>query len=480
MSERHGGLVPGHPDDVRLLAEVHPPGWVNPVPRGRYHLVVLGAGTAGLVVAAGAAGLGARVALVERHLMGGDCLNTGCVPSKALLEGARRGGSFAEVMDRMRQVRADISPIDGAARFRALGVDVFLGEGAFTGRDTLQVGGVTLRFRRAVIATGSRPVLPAVDGIDAVGAHTSETIFSLTALPERLLVLGGGAVGCELAQGFAHLGSRVTLLEREARLLPGEDPDASRLIAEALRGDGVQVVTGARVTAALREGGVTRLGLEGGEMVAGEVLLVAVGRQPRLAGLGLEAAGVQVREGRLVLGDRLQTTNGRIFAAGDVVRGQGHTHAADFHARTVIANALFFGRGRLSRLVTPRVVYTAPELASVGEVADASRHEVVTIPLEEVDRARLMGETAGFLRVALRKGSDTIVGVTIVAPHAGEMISEAVLAMTRGIGLGALASVMHPYPTVAEAYRKAADQWRRGRLTPWVRRVLAVWFRMTS
>jgi pyruvate/2-oxoglutarate dehydrogenase complex dihydrolipoamide dehydrogenase (E3) component len=480
MTQRPGGLVAGHPDDERLLAELRPPGWTNPAPKGRYHLVVLGAGTAGLVAAAGAAGLGARVALVERHLMGGDCLNTGCVPSKALLEGARRGGSFPEVMDWMRQVRADLAPADGAARFRALGVDLFLGDGAFTGRDTLQVGGAMLRFRRAVIATGSRPVLPPIPGLDAVEAYTSDTIFSLTELPERLLVLGGGAAGCELAQGFARLGSRVTLLEREARLLPGEDAEASRVIESSLRRDGVAVIASAGVSRALSDGGAPTLALAGGEVVSGDVLLVATGRQPNLTRLGLEAAGVALRDGRLVLTDRLQTTNRRIFAAGDVVSGQGHTHAADFQARAVIANALFFGRSRVRRLVTPRVIYTAPELAVVGEVADAARHDVITIPLEEVDRARLAGETEGFLRVALRKGSDTIAGVTIVAPHAGEMIGEAVLAMTRGIGLVALASVMHPYPTVAEAYRKAADLWRRGRLTPWVRRVLAVWFRLTS
>lgn len=476
MSDLWLGVQLGDADDQRLLAHVHPADWINPTPASRYHLVVIGAGTAGLVTAAGAAGLGARVALIERGLMGGDCLNTGCVPSKAILAGARQGGAFGEVMARMRRLRADISPADSAARFRGLGVDVFLGQAQFSAPDRITVAGAELRFRRAVIATGASPALPPIPGLAEAGAHTSETVFALSEQPSHLLILGGGPIGCELAQAFAGLGSRVTLVEQEPRVLPREDADAAAVIGRALERGGVTLRRDARVERVSREAGVTCLHLtEGAGVVEGDTLLVATGRTPRLEGLGLGTAGVRVDGGRLVVDDRLRTTNARVYAAGDVVSREQFTHAADFQARLVIANALFFGRGKASRLVTPRVTYTSPEVAAVG---DTDGGEVITVPLAENDRSVLEGATDGFLRVHLMRGSDRIRGVTIVAPHAGEMISEAVVAMANGLGLGALGKAMHPYPTVAESYRKAADQWRRGKLTPGVRRILGVWFRV--
>lgn len=461
-------------EDQRLVANVHPPDWINPAPAKRYHLVVIGAGTAGLVTAAGAAGLGARVALIERSLMGGDCLNTGCVPSKAMLAGARQGGDFAAVMARMRRLRADISPADSAERFRDLCVDVFFGEAQFTAPDRIEVAGAELRFRRAVIATGASPVLPEIPGLAEAGPLTSETIFAMAEPPRRLLVLGAGPIGCELSQAFAGLGVEVTLVEREPRVLPREDAEASAVLGCALEGSGVTLRMGARVERVSRDGGLTRLHLaDGAGVLDGDALLVATGRKPRLEGLGLEAAGVRVEGGRLVVDDRLRTTNSRVYAVGDVVSTEQFTHAADFQARMVIANAFFFGRGKASRLVTPRVTYTSPEVAAVGVTEGG---EVITVPLSENDRSVLEGETEGFLRVHLKPGSDTIIGVTIVAPHAGEMISQAVVAMTNGLGMGAMGKAMHPYPTVAESYRKAADQWRRGKLTPLVRRVLGAWF----
>jgi pyruvate/2-oxoglutarate dehydrogenase complex dihydrolipoamide dehydrogenase (E3) component len=476
MSDAFPGVRLDNADDQRLLANVHPADWINPAPAERYHLVVIGAGTAGLVTAAGAAGLGARVALVERGLMGGDCLNTGCVPSKAILAGARGGGEFGEVMARMRRLRADISPADSAERFRGLRVDVFYGEAQFTAPDRIQVAGAGLHFRRAVIATGASPVLPDIAGLADAGPLTSETVFALVEPPRRLLILGAGPVGCELAQAFAGLGVAVTLLDRERRVLLREDPDAAAAIARALEQVGVSLKLGYQVERVTREAGITRLHLAGGAgVVEGDALLVATGRRPRIEGLGLDAAGVAVQDGRLVTDDRLRTTNPRIHAAGDVVSGQQFTHAADFQARMVIANALFFGRGKASRLVTPRVTYTRPEVAAVGVTEGG---DVITVPLSENDRSVLEGRTDGFLRVHLKPGSDRILGVTIVAPHAGEMISQAVVAMTNGLGLGAMGKAMHPYPTVAESYRKAADQWRRGKLTPLARRVLGAWFRV--
>ncbi len=492
--------------DERRLSLVHPPHWTDLVPRDRYDLVVLGAGTGGLVCAAGAAGLGARVALVEEHLMGGDCLNVGCVPSKAVIAAARAwraarhaadfggppvagDGDFAAAMARMRRLRADLSPLDSAARFTQLGVDVFLGRGQFTARDRLAVNGRELRFRRAVIATGARAAAPPIPGLAEADYLTNETVFSLTSLPQWLVVVGAGPVGCELAQAFARLGSSVTLLDQATRVLPREDPDASAILERALVADEVHLQLGLTLERIERVGGRDGLvrirGRRGPEPVEvlGDALLVATGRAPNVDGLGLEAAGVAFERSGITVDDRLRTTNRRIFAVGDVCSANQFTHAADFQARLVLANALFFGRGRESRLVYPRCTYTSPEVAHVGLLPDEAEQrglpvQTITIPFREVDRAVLDGETEGFLRVHLRRGSDRILGLTIVDAVAGELISEAAVALTNSLGLSRLGRTMHAYPTRAEAYRKAADAWRRERLTPRVRRLLGWWFRI--
>ena len=489
-----------------LVGKLHPPGWANPTPAPRYNLVVLGAGTAGLVTAAGAAGLGAKVALVERDLMGGDCLNVGCVPSKALIRAARalsdvRGAAafgvrltgaatvdFAAVMERMRRIRAGLSPIDSAARFRGLGVDVYLGAGAFTGRDAVTVGGVTLRFKKAVIATGARAAAPDVPGLAETGYLTNETVFSLTALPRRLAVIGGGPIGCELAQAFARFGARVTLVEMGPQLMGREDPDAAALVRAALERDGVRLTLGAIIRRVERTAGGRTLHVDnGGKIEALEVdaILVGVGRKPNVEGLGLETAGVAYDATNGVrVDDRLRTSNTRIYAAGDVCTAQKFTHHSDFQARLVIQNALFLGRARASALVVPRCTYTDPEVASVGmdERSAAARGLLIktfTQPLAEVDRAVLDGETEGFVKVHVRAGSDQIVGASIVARHAGEMLPELTMALTRGIGLGRLASVIHTYPTQAEAIRKLGDAYNRTRLTPTVKRLFETWLRWT-
>lgn len=494
-------LLPGDPHDRALLANVRPPGWVNPTPAPRYNLVVIGAGTAGLVCAAGAAGLGARVALVERELMGGDCLNVGCVPSKALLRAARAAAAvrdagsfgvraapaeidFAAVMQRLRRLRAGLSPTDSAERFRSLGVDVFLGDGRFTGRDTVEVAGQTLRFRRAVIATGARAARPDVPGLAEAGYLTNENVFALTELPRRLAVLGGGPIGCELAQAFARFGSKVTLLQRDARVLPREDPDASALILQSLQRDGIEVVTGSEVLSVSARGSekISRIRSPGGEReVVADAVLAGAGRRPNVETLGLDAAGVAFDPRRgVTVDDRLRTSNPWVFAAGDVCSGYQFTHAADAMARLVIQNALFFGRARATSLVIPWCTYTDPELAHVG-LTEAQANEqnvrvqVFTQPLERVDRAVLDGESAGFVKVLVRAGTDRLVGATVVSAHAGEMIGELSLAMTNGLGLRHLASTIHPYPTRAEALRKLGDAYNRTRLTPWVRWVLRKW-----
>lgn len=489
----------------RLHGNVHPPEWINPRATGKYQLVVIGAGTAGLVTAAIAAALGARVALVERALMGGDCLNVGCVPSKALIRAARGWqaaiaaedrfggpaasgeGDFAQVMERMRGIRAGISEHDSASRFSGLGVDVFLGSACFTGEDTVRVGDQTLRFRRAVIATGSRPSVPLVPGLPEAGYLTNETIFSLTEQPRELVVIGGGPIGCEMAQAFARFGSRVTLLETGNRVLSHDDADAARVVEQALRDDGVDLVTDAQVTAVEREGERRtvryRRGTES-RSVAGDQLLVAAGRVPNVEGLGLEAAGVRFSEkSGPEMDARLQTTNRRIYAVGDVSSSYPFTHVADAQARMVVRNALFFGRSKVDDLVIPWCTYTSPELAHVGLSAQEVRNrsddvDTITIPLAEVDRARLDGETDGFFRVHLKRGSDKILAATLVAEHAGEIISQVTQAMTTGAGLGELGNVIFPYPTQAEVIRKAADQWRRRRLTPLAQRVFRSFFKL--
>jgi len=499
---RFAQLEPHDEHNRQLEANVHPPDWVNPRPSGRYNLVVIGAGTAGLVTAAGAAGLGAKVALVERELMGGDCLNVGCVPSKALISASRVARSiryadefgidaagssvdFARVMERMRRLRARISPADSARRFSDLGVDVFLGQGAFTGSDTVQVGERTLRFKKAVIATGARASAPPIHGLEDVDYLTNESLFSLTELPPRLGVIGAGPIGSEMAQAFALLGSEVHLVEAAHGILPREDPDAARIVQQSMTRDGVTLRCcghGTRIEPG--ENGTRRLVLDSHDHHYDQTvdqLLISVGRAPNVEGLGLETVGVEFnpREG-VKVNDRLQTTHPRIYAAGDICSPYKFTHAADFMARIVIQNALFMGRSRASALTIPWSTYTSPEIAHLGLTPQQAQDQEIEIDtytqeLAEVDRAILEGEDAGFVRVHVKKGSDRIVGATIVAPNAGDLISEVCLAMTHGLGLKKIGSTIHPYPTQAEAVRKLGDQYNRSRLTPFVRSVFGRW-----
>ncbi|HBL27622.1 MAG TPA: FAD-containing oxidoreductase [Acidobacteria bacterium] len=501
--------APVEPLDVhnqKLLDNVHPSSWVNPEPAPRYHLVVIGGGTAGLVSAAGAAGLGARVALIERHLMGGDCLNVGCVPSKGVIRAARAWhdarqaqarfagpavdpasrGDFAAAMERMRRLRAGISVHDSFARFRSLGVDVFLGDGRFTGPDTVEVGGKTLRFRRAVIATGGRAGVPPVPGLAEAGFLTNETVFNLTALPERLVVIGGGPIGCELAQSFARLGSRVSLLDVAPQVLIREDADAAAIVQRSLLADGVHLELGVKIVEARSGHGGKALVLEKDgtrQEIEADHILVAAGRVPNLEGLGLEAAGVRSTKAGVEVDDHLRTSNPRIYACGDVASRYQFTHAADAQARIVIQNALFKGRAKASALTLPWCTYTSPEIAHVGLYEKDAREkgievDTLTVELSTVDRAILDGADEGFLRLHLKKGTDEILGATLVAEHAGDMIGELCLAVTHKIGLGKIASVIHPYPTQGEVVKKAADAWRRTKLTPTVKKLFAWWFRV--
>ncbi len=489
-----------------LINNVHPSDWQNPEPAGCYDLVVLGAGTAGLVTAAGAAVLGAKVALVERNLMGGDCLNVGCVPSKGIIRAARAAYDvrtaeqfginagkdlsvdFGRAMERMRRIRAGISAHDSVHRFsRELGVDVFLGEGRFAGPDSVSVGGKLLRFKKAAICTGARSAVPAVPGIGEAGCLTNETVFQLTELPKRLIVIGGGPLGCELAQAFARMGSRVTLLHAQARLLPKDDADAAEIVRRAFERDGVSLRLGSKIIRAAKQGSEKVITVEenGGSVdLLCDEILAAAGRVPVVEGLDLGKAGVAYdsRDG-VKVDDRLRTSNRRIYAAGDVCSEYKFTHAADATARIVIANALFMGRRKASALVVPWCTFTDPEVAHVGmsgqEIAEKSIDtQSLTVLLSDVDRAVLDGETEGFARIHLKKGGDKILGATIVARHAGEMIGELSLAMTAGLGLSAIGRTVHPYPTQADAIRKLADAYNRSRFTPFLKNAVAAWLGM--
>jgi pyruvate/2-oxoglutarate dehydrogenase complex dihydrolipoamide dehydrogenase (E3) component len=435
--------------------------------------------------------------------MGGDCLNVGCVPSKTIISSARLSGEvmgarlhgidivcgaevdFAAVMARMRRLRAKISEHDSAERFRGLGVDLFLGEGRFTGPDTLEVAGRKLRFKKAVITSGARPFHPPIEGLAEAGYLTNETVFNLTRRPGRLAVLGGGPIGCELAQAFRRLGSEVVVLQRAARLMDKEDEDASAVIREVFAREGIDVIlhdwTLRRVD---RRGGVKLLHLEGdagSRTVEADELLVAVGRVPNVTGIGLEAAGVKYDARRgVIVDDGLRTSNPDIFAAGDVCLTLKFTHTADAAARIVIRNALFRGSRGVSGLTVPWCTYTDPEVAHVGlyeHEAKAKGMEVDTFVrrLSEVDRAVLEGREEGFVKVHVKRGTDRILGATVVAPHAGDMMGELTLAIKEGIGLKKLADTIHPYPTIAEAVRQIGDMYNRTRLTPAVRKWMARW-----
>lgn len=491
----------------KLISYVHPPDWVNPQPADCYDLVVIGAGTAGLVVAAGAAGLdvGLKVALIEKHLMGGDCLNVGCVPSKCIIRSSRVVGEmweakafginppekidvdFPAVMERMRRLRSGISHHDSAHRFQKLGIDVFLGGGHFLHNNAVQVGDKTLRYKKAVIATGARAVRPSIKGIEEAGFLTNETVFSLTELPKRLAVIGGGPIGCELAQAFQRLGSQIILFHKGNHILNKEDKEAAEIIQNRFIQEKMHLVLNSQIQSVEKtsEGKLINFLSNGSKMsITVDEILVGAGRAPNVEGLNLEAVGVEYDQRKGVkVNDYLQTTNPRIYAAGDICMDWKFTHAADAAARIVIKNTLFspfgFGKSKLSSLVMPWVTYTDPEIAHVGMYEQEAQEKgfdvnTIKIPFSSVDRAIADGEEDGFVKIIHKKGSDRILGATIVSRHAGETISEVTTAIVNKIGLNGLSGVIHPYPTQAEAIKKAADAYRRTLLTPTSKRILGL------
>lgn len=494
--------IPQDGYELERLENVHPSGWRNPQPADRYNLVVVGAGTAGLVAAHGAAGLGAKVALIERRWLGGDCLNVGCVPSKAILRTSRLYAEmraaghygaetpadvrvdFPALMQRMRAIRARISRADSVSRLCAAGVDVFFGEARFIRGDALTVDGATLHFKKALVATGARPDTPSIPGLAEAGYLTNENVFDLTELPRRLLVIGGGPLGCELAQAFCRFGSKTVIAQSWPMFLPHEERDAAQILSDAFARDGIAVQLNTKAVRVRVEHGQKRVDLVSDDhesTVVADAILTGTGRVANVEGLDLEAAGVDYDcVTGIRVDDFLRTSNPRIYAAGDVCLEHKFTHTADASARIVVQNALFLGRKRISALTIPWCTYTDPEIAHVGLYVRKAREQGIpvktyTIPMHEVDRAIADGEDTGFVKIHVKDRTDQILGATIVARHAGEMINEITLAMVAGIGLRTLASVIHAYPTQADAVKKAADAYNRSRLTPTIQSLLRRW-----
>jgi pyruvate/2-oxoglutarate dehydrogenase complex dihydrolipoamide dehydrogenase (E3) component len=472
--------------------------------KGLYNVVVIGGGTAGLVTAAGTAGLGGRVALIEKHRMGGDCLNTGCVPSKALIASARaahmvrhasRWGlrdrepdfDFEAVMDRVRERRATIAPHDSEERFESLGVDVFHGAARFLSPHEVAIGDARLRGASVVIATGSRAALPPTEGLAEARPYTNETIFDeLRTRPDGMIILGGGPIGCELGQAFARLGVRVTIVEAASRVLEKEDPEVADVVRRALEADGVTLRIGAKARRVVRVGGRVRMEVTtagGDETVEAEALLVAAGRIPNLEGLGLDEAGVAHTKKGVTVDAHLQTSRPHIYAAGDITGGPQFTHVADHHARIVVRNILTpWLRSKADTSVLPWCTFTSPEVGRVGLSETEARaagveHDVWMQPLAEIDRAIVESEAEGFAKVITEKGSDRILGAAVVAERGGDLVHELVVAMKAGVGLKDLSGTIHAYPTFAEIARRTGDRYQRSRLTPRAKALFAWLYR---
>lgn len=465
-----------------------------------YNLVVIGAGAAGLVSAYIAAATKARVAIVERDLMGGECLNTGCVPSKALIRSAKlakesseaarfglRGEltpDFSEIMARIGRVIGRIAVHDSAERYRSLGVEVINGNARVLDPWTIDVDGLRITTRNIIVATGAEPAIPPITGLDQAGPLTSETIWSLTEQPETLAIVGGGAVGCELAQSFARLGTHVVLIEAASRLLAREEPEASEFIGKTLVEEGVELHVGVNIERFERDDrGRHAVWLGDGRSIPFDKVLIAAGRKPRTSGFGLEELGL-LDKGRLVVDRRMRTRIPNILAAGDVIGELQLTHAASQYAWFAAINALFgaLWRWSVDVRVFPAAVYTDPEVARVGLTeAEAGQqgipYETLSFDLADLDRAIADEADTGFIKILTVPGKDKILGVTIVGARAGDMIAEFALAMKHGLGLKAILRTIHAYPGWMEANKAAAGQWQRTHVPAWVLRLSEGWHR---
>ncbi len=445
-------------------------------------ICVIGGGSGGLSVAAGAAQMGAQTVLVEGHKMGGDCLNYGCVPSKALLAAAERAHmgrgnkpfgvaatrpkvDFAAVMGHVRETIEAIEPVDSVERFSGLGVRVIEETGKFIGRNKLQAGDMTITAKRFVIATGSTAAVPNIRGLKSVPYLTNETIFTLTRQPKHLLIIGGGPIGAEMAQAFCRLGSAVTLVEAD-KVLGREDQELSAHVKSQLVEDGIELVEGARIASVKQMGTKTLMKLQGGTEIAGDALLVAAGRKPNLDALNLAKAGVAVSDGaqpHIKVDKRLRSSNKKIFAIGDVNGGPQFTHAAGYQAGLVIRNILFFLPAKVNFAALPRVTYTNPELASVGLSEAEAREKYAAIKVlrwqfEENDRARAERDMRGMVKIITTRNG-RILGASIVGKGAGDLLAPWTMALAQGLPISAMAGVISPYPTRGEASKRAAGDY---------------------
>jgi dihydrolipoamide dehydrogenase len=462
------------------------------------NLVVIGAGAAGLVTAYVAAAAKARVILIEKDKMGGDCLNTGCVPSKALIRSSsiaaeiRRAAEFGldsgdlkinfpNIMQRVRDVIRRIEPHDSVERYTDLGVECITGQAVIDTPYTVTVNGRTITTRKIVIATGGKPLVPPIPGLDTIDYLTSENLWDLETLPARLVILGGGPIGCEMAQAFSRLGSEVTLIEMMERILSREDEDAARAVSERFEREGIQILTGYRADRFMTTGDSTRVLCKSADVnttnlqeltVECDRVLVAVGRSADVSGLGIDRLGIETNpNGTVTVNEYMQTTMPNIFACGDVTGPYQLTHAAGYQGWHCAMNALFgfAWKFRIDYSALPWAVFTDPEVARAGlgerEAAEQDiTFEVTRYGFNDLDRAIVDGEAAGFIKVLTRTGSDKIIGVTIVAPHAGELIAEFVLAMKNGLGLKKILATIHIYPTLSEANKLTAGEWQKARI----------------
>lgn len=449
-----------------------------------YDVVAIGGGTAGLVTAAGAAYLGVRPAIVERAALGGDCLWTGCVPSKALIASARLAHAmrnadrlgltsaapkhaFADVMERMRAARRAVEPHDDPERFRAMGVDVHFGQARFVSAREIDVEGVgRIRSKRFVIATGARPAVPLVPGLADAGYLTHESLFETDTLPRRVTVLGAGPIGIEMAQVLSRLGADVTVVEMQPRILPSEDADVAERLRRLLEAEGIGFRLGAKASSVRTRMGMKLLELEGGDTVDGDEILVATGRRPASEGLELERAGVRTEGGAIAVDDTLRTSSARVWAAGDVTGGMQFTHVAEHMAKTALRNALVPGWSNIDYGTVPRVTYTDPELAHVGlsqEEAEARGATTYVYELHDLDRAIVDGATDGYVKISA-DGRGKVLGATILGAHAGDLLMPLVLAKRHGLTLSDVADTIFPYPTMVEGVKRAANEYQRARL----------------